>query len=456
MDQERQRIQDDLRGLLKGDVRCDDVFLQLYASDASVYQIRPLGVVRPRNTADVVACMQYAAERQDSDSCPRSRHGIGRRVARPRTGARFQPLYAPHSADRWRSGSRAARCRPWSIESASAVVRPIVRPRSGDEPGDHDGKRRVDRRFGQPLVAIRIGAAARHQLASGAGRWHAARSRPRAIALANVEAPTTRRQELVGRLTDLFTRHSQLIAERQPHTMLNQCGYQFGDVLEDGNLDLGRLLVRKRGNARAHYRSDASPQSPLPRYRGVGVLFFDSLENAALAVQEILPFSPCACDLLDRRHIGVWPGKIIRSIRCLSRPRRRHCCWSSTPGTIRSRVRDRMVQTLDRVRRKRRLAFDARQAFDQEEIDLYWQLAWRVVPTLHRMKGTTRPLPFVEDLAVPPAASPRFSRADAEHTQEASGDRVAVWARRPWAASRPPFPRSDDGRRCSQDGGPGR
>ena len=57
-------MQDDLRGLVAGDVRCDEVFLQLYASDGSMYQIKPLCVVRPRITADVVACVQYAAEKQ--------------------------------------------------------------------------------------------------------------------------------------------------------------------------------------------------------------------------------------------------------------------------------------------------------------------------------------------------------------------------------------------------------
>ena len=62
MDPERERIQADLRGLVKGDVRCDDVFLQLYASDASIYEIRPLAVVRPRSLADVVAAVEYAAE----------------------------------------------------------------------------------------------------------------------------------------------------------------------------------------------------------------------------------------------------------------------------------------------------------------------------------------------------------------------------------------------------------
>ncbi len=64
MDIDRQRIQDDLRGIVRGDVLCDRFTRQLYSSDASIYQIRPLGVVRPRNVADVVATAQYAAEHE--------------------------------------------------------------------------------------------------------------------------------------------------------------------------------------------------------------------------------------------------------------------------------------------------------------------------------------------------------------------------------------------------------
>src|SRR3972149_6377046 len=62
MDPDQQRIEEDLRGLLQGDVRCDDVFTQLFASDASIYELRPLGVVRPRTVNDVVAAVRYAAE----------------------------------------------------------------------------------------------------------------------------------------------------------------------------------------------------------------------------------------------------------------------------------------------------------------------------------------------------------------------------------------------------------
>ena len=58
MDVEQQRIEEDLRGQIAGEVRCDDLFVQLYASDASIYDIKPLGVVRPRNVADVVATVR--------------------------------------------------------------------------------------------------------------------------------------------------------------------------------------------------------------------------------------------------------------------------------------------------------------------------------------------------------------------------------------------------------------
>ncbi len=64
IDQQRERIQADLRGLIAGDVRCDEIFLQLYAGDASVYAIRPLGVVCPRSVGDVSACLRYAWERK--------------------------------------------------------------------------------------------------------------------------------------------------------------------------------------------------------------------------------------------------------------------------------------------------------------------------------------------------------------------------------------------------------
>ena len=95
MDAERERIQADLRGLVAGEVRCDDLITRLYASDASLYEVLPLGVVRPRDTADVVACVRYASER----NIPIHPRGAGTGIAGESLGAGLILDFA-HTIDR--------------------------------------------------------------------------------------------------------------------------------------------------------------------------------------------------------------------------------------------------------------------------------------------------------------------------------------------------------------------
>ncbi len=78
-------------------------------------------------------------------------------------------------------------------------------------------------------------------------------------------------------------------------------------------------------------------------------------------------------------------------------------------GDDAANVRDRLQQIIDRVRHRKRWAFESRQAYDQKEIEICWRLAHKVVPTLHRLRGTERPLPFVEDIVVPPGELPTFT-----------------------------------------------
>src|SRR5260370_22140858 len=51
-----------LRRHIAGEVRFDDTSRHLYATDASHYQIRPLGVVIPRTEDDLAVTVQIAAE----------------------------------------------------------------------------------------------------------------------------------------------------------------------------------------------------------------------------------------------------------------------------------------------------------------------------------------------------------------------------------------------------------
>src|SRR5471030_1588164 len=50
----------DLEGQISGEVRFDRVSRALYSTDASVYQIEPLGIVIPRTREDIVRTVQIA------------------------------------------------------------------------------------------------------------------------------------------------------------------------------------------------------------------------------------------------------------------------------------------------------------------------------------------------------------------------------------------------------------
>ena len=64
MDERRARINDDLRGIMLGELYFEPLARAAYAHDASLYQIDPLGVVVPRNEDDVVTIIRYAGENQ--------------------------------------------------------------------------------------------------------------------------------------------------------------------------------------------------------------------------------------------------------------------------------------------------------------------------------------------------------------------------------------------------------
>src|SRR5205085_6056869 len=61
---DQRRIRDDLEGIVRGDVLFDDITRTLYSTDASLFEVRPLGVVAPRDEEDICAVVRYAAEHE--------------------------------------------------------------------------------------------------------------------------------------------------------------------------------------------------------------------------------------------------------------------------------------------------------------------------------------------------------------------------------------------------------
>ena len=55
-------LEADLRASVDGEVRFDAISKQMYSTDASLYQMEPVGVVIPRNAGDVQAVLEIAGK----------------------------------------------------------------------------------------------------------------------------------------------------------------------------------------------------------------------------------------------------------------------------------------------------------------------------------------------------------------------------------------------------------
>ena len=58
----RTPLEEELRRRIKGEVLFDEMSRLLYSTDASLYQIKPLGVILPRSPEEILQTIQIAAQ----------------------------------------------------------------------------------------------------------------------------------------------------------------------------------------------------------------------------------------------------------------------------------------------------------------------------------------------------------------------------------------------------------
>ncbi|MBS0205803.1 MAG: FAD-binding protein [Planctomycetes bacterium] len=412
MDIRQTRLVEDMAGLFRGELACDPVSTSLYATDGSLHQVTPLAVACPRDRDDLITLVNYAAEQH----LPLIARGAGTSVGGEALGNGIIVDFARHMHGIEQIGDQTVQVQPGVVHSVLNRVLAQTGRCFAPDPSNSSTTT-----IGSMAA---LDAAGSHSLRSGSTRDHVvgleavlangtcfhAELEPLEFAPAAelTDPGLVTKREIVRQLARLLTKHATLIGEKQPADLpRNRAGYFLRGTLSPTHLNLPRLLVGSEGTL-AIFSSITLRTVSLPAHRGAMLISFGSLEGAVRAVADITDDDPSACDLLDRRLLTLARETDTRFERLLPAGAEaallvEHVGFSENEvaGKLTS-----LTKRLGELTDSGATAFVARTA---EELEFLWSLPLRVVPLLNGVRApTSSPLPFVEDVAVPPAALEEF------------------------------------------------
>jgi FAD/FMN-containing dehydrogenase/Fe-S oxidoreductase len=299
-----------LRRRVTGDVLFDQPSRGRYATDASIYQVEPLGVLVPRTHDDVRVAFDICRELR----APVLPRGAGSSQCGQTVGA---ALVIDHS-------KHLNRILAFDAERATVTVEPGVvldqlnawlRPRGlwfavdvstsaqctiGGMAGNNScGSRSIA--YGNMVHNV---VAIDAMLADGTEARFAAEHE-----MHDVPGSV---QPIVSGVRSIAAREREEIERRYPKVMRRVGGYNL-DVYDpqsersytaDGGVNLAHLLVGSEGTL-AWSRAITLKLAPLPKHRALGVVNFPTLYRAMECAQHIVTLDPAAVELVDRTMIDL-------------------------------------------------------------------------------------------------------------------------------------------------------
>ncbi len=301
------RLERRLKRAVEGDVLFDAFSRGRYATDASIYQIQPLGVVVPKNTNDIAAALSIA---RDEGAAVLPRGGgtsqCGQTVGEALvvdTSRYFSSITA------FDPDARRVSVQPGLVldrlNSALAeygLFFPVdistgSRATLGGMAGNNScGARSL--RYGNMVHNVH---AIRALTASG----DAHRFAPVPGNLAGLEANPDY-LSLVQDMRTLAAREASEIKRRFPKLLRRVGGYNIDTVQPHGH-NMASLLVGSEGTLCFFTELELDLQ-PVPRHTGLGICHFDSLSAAMRATKPIVALKPTAVELADRTLIDLARG----------------------------------------------------------------------------------------------------------------------------------------------------
>ena len=293
---------------IEGEVLFDAASRGRYSTDASIYQIEPVGVVVPKTERDAQIALQIAVE----EGVPVLPRGAGSSQCGQTVGAALvidnsKYLNRIISVDR---ESATAVVQPGVVlDSLNAALRPhglwfpvdvstSAQATIGGMAGNNScGSRSI--RYGNMVHNV-TGIDA--LLADGA-EYHFGAAPEDLSALAGPAGYV----ELARKIRAIAEREAGEIEARWPKVLRCVQGYNLDKVSPRGEWNFAQLLVGSEGTL-AYSKRIHLKLSPLPRFRTLGVCHFDTFHRAMEVPQHIVKLGPTAVELVDRTMIGLARG----------------------------------------------------------------------------------------------------------------------------------------------------
>jgi FAD/FMN-containing dehydrogenase/Fe-S oxidoreductase len=292
-----------LKRALRGEVLFDAFSRGRYSTDASIYQIEPIGVTLPRDTEDVEAAIAIARE-----------EGV---PVLPRGAGSSQSGQTVNEAVVMDTSRHMNRLLEVDAERGTATVQPgMVLDRLNKELKPTGWHFPID--VSTSSVAT-IGGMTGNNSAGGRSIKYgimvhnvleietvlADGSRLLFGEVAKISGPG-RVAELAAAMRALYRDHAAEIALRYPKVMRNVAGYNI-HTMGDSPQNLATLLVGSEGTL-GFFTKIKLRLHRLPAHRVQGICHFGSLHDSMAAVQHIVTLGPTAVELVDSTMLDLARG----------------------------------------------------------------------------------------------------------------------------------------------------
>lgn len=402
-----------LRTDVAGEVRCDEYTRHLFARDASMYAITPLGVVFPRDADDVAAVVRAARDH----GVPVVPRGAGTSLAGQTVGAGLVVDMSRHMARILEIDpeTRTARVEMGVVQDqlnhAAATHGLMFGPDTSTSNRATIGGMIGNNSAGSG--SVRHGMTIDHVRELDVVLSDGSRAR-----FAPVEESETSQRgraetleaDLYRELPKIVERHRDAIKTGFPEYWRRASGYRLDRLVQDAPFDLAKFVVGAEGTLVVATEAVVD-LVPKPATTVIAVGHFTSTPAAIAATEDALTFDPSAVELMDRTILELSRQRPeYASLGAILEGDPDALLFVTFTGDNESELVDRMQRLSALWRRHGHGYFTLEAVTPEVQASVMKVRKASLGLLMAASEGTRRPLAFVEDTAVDPKYLTEYTR----------------------------------------------